>query len=95
MFAAIAVRRHLLPALGGDERIAGFQRGLHDRAGFSGDPDTDRKRLPVVAPKLRQRNRVVPTVSAETPNPLTFGIISTESAGTLTARFQPFPERSS
>ena len=35
---------------------------------------------------------VVPAVSADTPNPLTFGIISTESAGTLTARFQPFLE---
>jgi phosphonate transport system substrate-binding protein len=35
---------------------------------------------------------VVPPVAAETPNPLTFGIISTESAGTLTARFQPFLE---
>ena len=35
---------------------------------------------------------VVPTVSADSPNPLTFGLISTESAGTLTARFQPFLE---
>jgi len=41
-----------------------------------------------MAPKLRRRSRVVPTVSAETPNPLTFGIISTESARTLTARFR-------
>ncbi len=35
---------------------------------------------------------VAPCVNADTPNPLTFGIISTESAGTLTARFQPFLE---